>query len=61
MLNDEEFEYIHINTGRQHLSEKELQEAKEYLKSKEFRDIIEKSKKSHERVQESKITNRTKY
>ncbi|WP_426443636.1 hypothetical protein [Staphylococcus xylosus] len=59
-INDEEFDHIHINTGGKQLSEEEIEEAKSFLKSKELEEMIEKAERSHKRVMESKITDRTK-
>nr|WP_147641382.1 hypothetical protein [Staphylococcus nepalensis] len=60
MMNDEEFDYVHINTGGKKLSSEEIEEVKDYLKSNQFKDMIKKSKESHDKVMESKITDRTK-
>ncbi|KRG10526.1 MULTISPECIES: hypothetical protein [Staphylococcus] len=60
MINDEEFGYVHINTGGKKLSDEEVEEAKEFLRSKKIERIIKKSDESHRRVMESKITDRTK-
>ncbi|MGW7888659.1 hypothetical protein [Staphylococcus xylosus] len=57
---EEEFESLHINTGGKQLSDEELEEAKEFLRSKEFTKMREKAIESHRRVMESKITDRTK-
>lgn len=48
IINDEEFGYVHINTGGKEFSDEEIEE------------MIEKSKESHKRVIESKITDKTK-
>lgn len=60
IINDEEFGYVHINTGGKELSDEEVEEAKEFLRSKKFERIIRKSNESHRRVMDSKITDRTK-
>ncbi len=60
IINDEEFGYVHINTGGKEFSDEEIEEVKECLRSKELEEMIEKSKESHKRVMESKITDRTK-
>lgn len=60
IINDEEFGYVHINTGDKEFSDEEIEEVKEWLRSKELEEMIEKSKESHKRVMESKITDRTK-
>ncbi|RTX78582.1 hypothetical protein EKQ61_06370 [Staphylococcus gallinarum] len=59
MINDEEFDFLHINTGGKELSHEELEEAKEFLKSKQVKQMIHKTEESHRRVMESKITDRT--
>ncbi|MRF37173.1 hypothetical protein GIJ44_25120 [Staphylococcus sp. KY49P] len=59
MINDEEFGYVHINTGAKELSDEEVEEAKEFLRSKKFERMIRKSEESHRRVMESKITDKT--
>lgn len=60
IINDEEFGYVHINTGDKKLSNKEVEEVKDYLRSIKFERMIKKADESHRRVMESKITNRTK-
>lgn len=60
IINDEEFGYVNINTGGKEFSDEEIEEVKEWLRSKELEEMIEKSKESHKRVMESKITDRTK-
>ncbi|MEN1895139.1 hypothetical protein [Staphylococcus nepalensis] len=60
MMNDEEFDYVHINTGDKKLSIEEIEEVKDYLKSNQFKDMVKKSKENHDKVMESKITDRTK-
>ncbi|MDU9417314.1 hypothetical protein RCL10_02125 [Staphylococcus lloydii] len=47
-------------TGGKELSVEEVEEAKEFLRSKQFERIIKKSDENHRKVMESKITNRTK-
>lgn len=60
IINDEEFGYVHINTGDKKLSDEEVEEVKDYLRSKKFKRMIKKSDENHRRVMESKITDRTK-
>lgn len=60
IINDEEFGYVHIDTGDKKLSNKEVEEVKDYLRSIKFERMIKKADESHRRVMESKITNRTK-
>lgn len=60
IMNDEEFDYVHINTGDKKLSIEEIEEVKDYLKSNQFKDMVKKSKENHDKVMESKITDRTK-
>ncbi|PTH91952.1 hypothetical protein BU108_07740 [Staphylococcus xylosus] len=60
MINEEEFGYVHINTGVKELSDEEVEEMKEYLRGKDFKEMVKKSEESHRRVRESKITERTK-
>jgi len=59
-MNYEEFDCVHINTGGKKLSNEEIEEAKDYLKSNQFKDMVKKSKDNHDKVMESKITDRTK-
>lgn len=59
-INEEDFDCVHINTGGKKLSDEELEEAKEFLRSEEFTKMREKAIESHRRVMESKITDRTK-
>ncbi|MFC1256488.1 MULTISPECIES: hypothetical protein [Staphylococcus] len=60
IINDEEFGYVHINTSGKKLSDEEVEEVKNYLRSKKFEKMIKKSDESHRRVMESKITDKTK-
>ncbi|MDK9859231.1 hypothetical protein P1A29_02095 [Staphylococcus equorum] len=60
IINDEEFGYVHIYTGGKEFSDEEIEEIKEWFRSKELEEMIEKSKESHKRVIESKITDKTK-
>lgn len=60
IINDEEFGYVHINTGGKDLSDEEVEEMKEWLRSKDFEEMIRKSNESHRRVMEFKITDKTK-
>lgn len=60
IINDEEFGYVHINTNDKKLSDEEVEEVKDYLRSIKFERMIKKADESHRRVMESKITNRTK-
>ncbi|WP_347099659.1 hypothetical protein [Staphylococcus ureilyticus] len=60
MINDEEFGYVHINTGGKELTDEEVEEAKEYLRSKKFQRMLEETTENHHKVMESKITDRTK-
>lgn len=59
IINDEEFGYVHINTGGKELSDEEVEEMKEWLRSKDTKEMIRKAEESHRRVMESKITDRT--
>lgn len=59
IINDEEFGYVHINTGGKTLSDEEIEEAKDFLRSKNFKKLVDKANESHRRVMESKITDRT--
>ncbi len=59
-MNYEEFDCVQINTGGKKLSNEEIEEAKDYLKSNQFKDMVKKSKENHDKVMESKITDRTK-
>lgn len=60
IINDEEFGYVHINTGDKQLSDQEIEETKEFLRSKKFERMIRKTEENHSKVMESKITDRTK-
>ncbi|PNY86528.1 MULTISPECIES: hypothetical protein [Staphylococcus] len=56
----EEFEHFHVNTGGKKLSEEQIKEVQDFMKSKEFKKMIEETNEKHKRVMESKITDRTK-
>ncbi|WP_353458955.1 hypothetical protein [Staphylococcus aureus] len=56
----EKIEHIHINTGRKKLTQEEIEEAKAFIESQEFKDMIREAKESRQRVMEYKITDRTK-
>ncbi|EZY60313.1 hypothetical protein V060_02628 [Staphylococcus aureus R0294] len=56
----EEVEHLHINTGGKELSQEQIEEAKAFIDSQEFKDMIREAKESRQRVMESKITERTK-
>lgn len=56
----EEFEHFHVNTGGKKLSEEQIKEVRDFMKSKEFKKMIEETNEKHKRVMESKITDRTK-
>ncbi|WP_454910036.1 hypothetical protein [Staphylococcus saprophyticus] len=60
MINDEEFGYVHINTGGKELSDEEVEEAKEWLRGKDFEEMMKRADENHRKVMESKITDRTK-
>lgn len=60
IINDEEFGYVHINTGDKQLSDKEIEETKEFLRSKKFERMIRKTEENHNKVMKSKITDKTK-
>lgn len=53
-------EHLHINTGGKELTQEQIEEAKAFIDSQEFKDMIREAKESHQRVMESKITDRTK-
>ncbi|MCD1012618.1 hypothetical protein I5D19_00005, partial [Staphylococcus aureus] len=55
-----EIEHLHINTGGKELTQEQIEEAKAFIDSQEFKDMIREAKESHQRVMESKITDRTK-
>ncbi|MDM6378875.1 hypothetical protein P7906_13605 [Staphylococcus aureus] len=55
-----EIEHLHINTGGEELTQEQIEEAKAFIDSQEFKDMIREAKESHQRVMESKITDRTK-
>lgn len=59
IINDEEFGYVHVNTGGKQLSEDEIEEVKEWLRSKDLEKMTKKAEESRRRVEESKITDRT--
>ncbi|MDN6413709.1 hypothetical protein OXR01_07125 [Staphylococcus gallinarum] len=59
IINNEEFGYVHFNTGGKELSDDEVEEMKEWLRSKKSEKVMRKSEETHRRVMESKITDRT--
>lgn len=60
MSSYKEIEHLHINTGGKELSQEQIEEAKAFVESQEFKDMIRETKESRQRVMESKITERTK-
>lgn len=60
MSSYEEFDHLHINTGGKELTQEQIEEAKAFIESQDFKDMIEQAKESHQRVMNSKITERTK-
>ena len=50
----------HINTGGKELTQEQIEEAKAFIDSQGFKDMIREAKESRQRVKESKITDRTK-
>lgn len=56
----EEIEHLHINTGGKELTQEQIEEAKAFIDSQGFKDMIREAKESRQRVMESKITERTK-
>lgn len=56
----EEIEHLHINTGGKELTQEQIEEAKAFIDSQGFKDMIREAKESRQRVMESKITDRTK-
>lgn len=60
MSSYEEIEHLHINTGGKKLTQEQIEEAKAFIESQEFKNMIQKTKGSHQRVIKSKITDRTK-
>ncbi|MEB6277536.1 hypothetical protein [Staphylococcus gallinarum] len=59
VVNDEEFGYVHINTGGKELTEDEVEEVKEWFRSIDFEVMTRKAEESRRRVEKSKITDRT--
>lgn len=55
-----EIEHLHINTGGKELTQEQIEEAKAFIDSQGFKDMIREAKESRQRVKESKITDRTK-
>ena len=55
-----EIENLHINTGGKELTQEQIEEAKSFIDSQGFKDMIREAKESRQRVMESKITERTK-
>lgn len=55
-----EIEHLHINTGGKELTQEQIEEAKSFIDSQGFKDMIREAKESRQRVMESKITDRTK-
>lgn len=55
-----EIEHLHINTGGKEFTQEQIEEAKAFIESQEFKDMIREAKESRQRVMNSKITNRTK-
>ncbi|HDK4152964.1 TPA: hypothetical protein PSJ04_002798 [Staphylococcus aureus] len=55
-----EIEHLHINTGGKELTQEQIEEAKAFIDSQEFKDMIREAKESRQRVMEYKITDRTK-
>lgn len=60
MSSYKEIEHLHINTGGKELTQEQIEEAKAFIDSQEFKDMIREAKESRQRVMESKITDRTK-
>ncbi|HDJ3059910.1 TPA: hypothetical protein PP833_002348 [Staphylococcus aureus] len=60
MSSYEEIEHLHINTSDKELTQEQIEEAKTFIESQDFKDMIEQAKESHQRVMNSKITERTK-
>lgn len=60
MSSYEEIEHLHINTSGKELTQEQIEEAKAFIESQDFKDMIEQAKESHQRVMNSKITERTK-
>ncbi|CDR28690.1 hypothetical protein [Staphylococcus schweitzeri] len=60
MSSYKEIEHLHINTGGKELTQEQIEEAKAFIESQDFKDMIEQAKESHQRVMNSKITERTK-
>lgn len=60
MESNEQFDHIHVNTGGKILSEEELEELYDFLKSEDFKKMIKEGKEQHKRVMESRITKDTK-
>ncbi|WP_410540702.1 hypothetical protein [Staphylococcus aureus] len=60
MSSYKEIEHLHINTGGKELTQEQIEEAKAFIESQDFKDMIEKAKESRQRVMEYKITDRTK-
>ncbi|HDN3490961.1 TPA: hypothetical protein P1V30_001490 [Staphylococcus aureus] len=55
-----EIEHLHINTGGKELTQEQIEEAKAFVESEEFKNMVKEARESHQRVMESKITDRTK-
>ncbi|HHA5575243.1 TPA: hypothetical protein ACOM3I_000458 [Staphylococcus aureus] len=55
-----EIEHLHINTGGKEFTQEQIEEAKAFIESQEFKDMIREAKESCQRVMEYKITDRTK-
>lgn len=55
-----EIEHLHINTGGKELTQEQIEEAKAFIDSQGFKDMIREAKESRQRVMESKITDRIK-
>ncbi|UYL83472.1 hypothetical protein [Staphylococcus phage Sa2wa-st573] len=55
-----EIEHLHINTGGKEFTQEQIEEAKAFIESQEFKDMIREAKESRQRVMEYKITDRTK-
>ncbi|EZY70809.1 hypothetical protein [Staphylococcus aureus] len=55
-----EIEHLHINIGGKELTQEQIEEAKTFVESEEFKNMVKEARESHQRVMESEITERTK-
>ncbi|MBH4710980.1 hypothetical protein I6D96_00495 [Staphylococcus aureus] len=60
MSSYKEIEHLHINTGGKELTQEQIEEAKAFVESEEFKNMVKEARESHQRVMNSKITDRTK-